>query len=126
VIAARSQDQQLVRAASIFGQEQINKALSGGGANRQSLTSLRIIVNTDQDTLRLYVAPDTLLAALWLQCARVMTENIIFRACGHCGKWFEVSPDAKRKQSKYCQDRCKVAAHRARKAALAAAIDPWK
>jgi hypothetical protein len=59
--------------------------------------------------------PQTLLAAIWFQCARVLTDRPKFKQCEHCGKWFELSPDAHRRQSKYCDERCKVAAYRVRK-----------
>jgi lipocalin len=117
-MAARTESEQLLRFASGWAQRQINDALSGTGAGTrsQSLTSVRILADTDRNAMRIRIVPDTLLAAMWLQCARVLTEKVTFRACEHCGKWFEVSPDAKRRQSKYCSDRCKVAAYRARRA----------
>jgi hypothetical protein len=54
------------------------------------------------------------LGAMWFQCARVLTENYTFRQCENCGKWYEVSADARKKRSKYCSDRCRVAGNRAK------------
>jgi hypothetical protein len=66
--------------------------------------------------MTLRIVPETLIGAMWFQCARALTLNPSFRACRNCGKWFELSPDTRRKQSIYCSDRCKVAAYRAKKA----------
>jgi len=49
--------------------------------------------------MTLRIVPETLLAALWFQCARVLTLNPTFRACMNCGKWFELLPDKRRKQA---------------------------
>jgi hypothetical protein len=114
VVNAPTSGEQLLRAARAWAQDEINEAMSGGGKPVQSLTSVRILLNTDRDVMRLHLVPDTLLAAMWLQCARVLTENVTFSDCQHCGKWFEVSPDQRRRNTKYCTDRCKVAAYRKR------------
>ena len=119
-VEGRTEEEQMIRFASGWAQEHINAAMSDSGAERQALTSARVILNTDRNALRLHIIPDTLLAAMWLQCARVLTENPTFKVCGHCGKWFELAPDTKRRQSKYCEPRCKVAAYRIRKATSSA------
>ena len=115
-LEGRTEADRIIRFASGWVQEHINTAMSESGPERQALTSARVILNTDRNALRLHIIPDTLLAAMWLQCARVLTENPTFKVCEHCGKWFELSPDTKRRQSKYCEPRCKVAAYRIRKA----------
>ncbi|HWF84026.1 MAG TPA: hypothetical protein VG222_04240, partial [Vicinamibacterales bacterium] len=66
---------------------------------------------------------DTLLGAMWLQCARVLSDNPTFKACEHCGKRFELAADKRRRNSLYCSDRCKVAAHRARRAIIPMTCD---
>jgi hypothetical protein len=113
----RTEDERIVRFASGWAQEHINKAMSSG-RSEHSMTSVRILLNHEADAMRLHIVPDTLLAAMWLQCARVLTLNPTFRACERCGTWFELSADKKRKHTKYCSDRCKVSAYRNRKAAI--------
>jgi hypothetical protein len=115
VMQSDDEAEQLRRAARAWAQTVINEAMSSGGNTKQSLTSVRILLNPDRSTMRLHLVPDTLLAAMWLQCSRVLTENVTFRACEQCLKWFEVSPDQRRRNTKYCTDRCKVAAYRVRK-----------
>ena len=107
----RDDDERLIRFASGWAQKQINDAM--GGSEKETATSVRILMNDEKDGMTLHIVPDTLLAAMWLQCARALTENPTFKACEHCGKWFELAPGARRKNSKYCSVRCKVAAHRA-------------
>jgi hypothetical protein len=108
----RTELDRLKRFASIWAQKKINEAI--GDADNGTGTSVRVLLNDVKDGMAIHIVPDTLLGAMWLQCARVLTENPTFKACENCGKWFELSPDARRKNSKYCSDRCKVAAHRAR------------
>lgn len=109
---ARDDNERLLRFASGWAQDIINKAM--GNSDRGTSTSVRVLMNHVKDGMMMHIVPDTLLAAMWLQCARALTESPTFRACERCGKWFEVSPAARRRNSKYCSDRCKVAAHRAR------------
>jgi hypothetical protein len=112
-----SNDVAMVRFAKGWCQSEINEALAGGrSGERESLTAATVLYNHLREDMTLHIVPKTLLAGMWLQCARVLSMNVSFRACEHCGKWFEVSPDARRKQTKYCDARCKVAAYRQRKA----------
>jgi hypothetical protein len=116
--------EQLLRVARGWSQGRINAAMSNvDERRRQSLTSARVLLSPERGSFRLHVVPDTLLAAMWLQCARVLTENVTNRTCEHCKKWFEVSPDSRRTNSKYCSDRCKVAAYRIRKSAAAKYVE---
>jgi hypothetical protein len=103
--------ERLKRIASAWAQKRINDAL--GNADNSTNTSVRILLNA-KGGMSLHIVPDTLLAAMWLQCARVLTENPTFKACEKCGKWFEISPEMRRKSTMYCSAKCKVAAHRAR------------
>ena len=113
----QSQRESLVRAARGWAQTRINSALSGSGPgqNRYASTTARVLFNLERRDLSLHFVPSNLLAAMWLQCARVLVENPQFRSCDHCGKWFELSPESRRKHAKYCSDKCKVAAYRKRK-----------
>ena len=114
---ADSDDDALVRIAQGWTQNEINSAMSA--SEKGTLTSTRVIFDHDRESMTLHVTPRTLLGALWFQCARVLTLNPTFRSCEHCGKWFELSAESRRKHSKYCSGRCKVAAYRARKASSA-------
>jgi hypothetical protein len=114
---ASTEDERLLRFAKGWTQAQINEALIGK-STREALVSTRILFNHERKDMALHVVPRSLLAAIWLQCARVLTLNPEFRQCHNCGKWFELSHDARRKTTKYCEDRCKVAAYRKRKDAV--------
>ena len=115
---ARSDDEVLIRIAQGWAQDKINDAM--GDNKKGTLTSARILLDHERDRMGLHVTPHSLIGALWLQCARVLTLNPTFKSCEHCGKWFEMSADARRKQSKYCSNRCKVAAYRVRRAQASA------
>jgi len=110
--AAKSEDEALLRAAQGWAQHEINEAVSGGRA--QTPSTVRILFDADAEKMVLRVCPSNLLAAMWLQCARVLTLNPTFKACEHCGKWFELSAEQRRRRSKYCSGRCKVAHYRAK------------
>lgn len=114
--AAGTHEDALIRFATGWAQYEINKAIADSDSKRQTLTHARVLFDVDRGRMMLRVVPDNLLGAMWLQCARALTDNPVFKECEHCGKWFELSPDNRRKQSKYCSDRCKVAAYRVRKA----------
>jgi hypothetical protein len=109
---AQTADETLLRFATGWAQEQINQALEGKRGEHETLTVARVLFNVEDERMILHVAPRSLLAALWLQCARVLTLNPTFKRCEYCGNWFETSPDAKRRQAKYCSDRCRVAKYR--------------
>jgi hypothetical protein len=123
--AAGSQDAVILRFAQGLTQALINAAIHGDRHEGLASTSARVLLAPDRDKMVLHIVPHNLLGAMWLQCARVLTENTSFRQCEQCLKWFEISADQRRKQSKYCSDRCKVSAYRARKAKqVAEANDP--
>ncbi len=115
---AASDDEAVVRVAQGWAQEKINKAM--GDDEKATITSARIIFENDSgrdsDRMGLHITPRSLIGAMWLQCARILTLNPRFKSCEHCGKWFEISAEGRRGQSKYCSSRCKVAAYRSRKA----------
>jgi hypothetical protein len=111
---ADSDAEALLRVARAWAQEQINEAIGG---NKQPGTncSARVVFDHEREHMTIRIVPETLIGAMWFQCARVLTLDPAFRECKHCGKWFELSPDTRRKQAIYCSDRCKVAAYRERK-----------
>lgn len=63
----------------------------------------------------LYIAPNNLLSAMWLQFAQAISLNTEFRKCLHCPAWFSFGPGTnRRKTAFYCSARCRRAAHRSR------------
>jgi hypothetical protein len=65
--------------------------------------------------LSLQLVSDTLLAALWLQFAQAIHGNKDYRACGACGRFFELDPAVARTNRLYCSDACRSKAYRTRK-----------
>lgn len=111
---AESPDEAVLRLARGWVHEQINDALAGRRLDGEPMTSARLAFTASAGRMTIEVTPRSLLGALWLQCARVLTVNPTFRTCAHCGRLFEVAPGVRRRHARYCADRCKVAAHRAR------------
>ena len=79
------------------------------------MVSAQVLFNDAAEGHEIQVVPQSLIGAIWLQCARVLTLNLSFRSCRHCGKTLEVSPEARRPNARYCNSGCKVAAFRERK-----------
>jgi len=111
---APSENEAILRIARGWAQGEINEGMEGK-SQPESISSARVIFDVEKKSMTMRVTPHSLLGAIWLQCARMLTLNPAFRECAHCAKWFELSPDTRRRQSKYCSDRCKVAAYRRRK-----------
>jgi hypothetical protein len=114
-IAADSEDESILRIARGWAQTVVNDAMSGSGRNPDAMTSAHVVLNKDTQQMSLHIVPTNLLAAMWLQCAWVLTSEGTFKTCENCGKRFEVAPGKRRRQSLYCSTACKVAAYRARK-----------
>jgi len=114
---APTEAEKLLRLATAFAQEEINEAMSG---ESNTTSAARLLFDVARKDISLFLAPNTLLAAMWLQCATTLTGESHPRVglCQHCGKRFAVTGrTGRRRDSKYCSSRCKVAAHRAHKAA---------
>ena len=62
----------------------------------------------------LQTIPTNLLAALWIQLGRAVTENKRFHSCSTCKRWFEVSPPLNRTSRDYCSNACRSRAYRSR------------
>lgn len=71
---------------------------------------------TARRRLRLEFVPRSLLAVLWLQCARLAEGSQKYRRCRNCDSWFLISPEGfgRRRQAIYCSSRCNVQAFRKR------------
>ncbi len=65
-----------------------------------------------------FLEPDSLLTAIWLQFGIAVQENKHFKQCVQCGSWFAVHPGQARSDRQYCSDSCRYKAYRARKARL--------
>lgn len=64
---------------------------------------------------RLLFRPSTLADFLLLEAALAREAGAVARQCEHCGKAFLTGPlTARRSTARYCSDRCRVAAMRAR------------
>ena len=78
-------------------------------------TGLEMTMGGDpaQGTARLYVAPTSLLGAMWLQFAEAISEQKDYGRCLLCGKPFEISTAeaGARTNRRFCSDACKNQFH---------------
>ena len=81
--------------------------------------SPRLLWDEDRERLGLYIVPDGLIGALWLQFARAAERNTTFRRCAECGSWFELAPGTGRSDKLYCSTPCRIRAYRRRQAEAA-------
>jgi hypothetical protein len=56
---------------------------------------------------RLIFEPTNLLAAIWLQFARAVTEGYQLQTCAGCGEYFQVGKGARRSHTKTCSAKCR-------------------
>lgn len=66
---------------------------------------------------RIIFEPTNLLAAMWLQFARAVTEEYQLQMCEGCGEYFQVGKGARRMHTKTCSSRCRQRASRIRRQA---------
>jgi hypothetical protein len=59
--------------------------------------------------LRLFIVPESLIAAIWLQFACAIDGNRKYRSCKNCKKWFEVGRAGRRADAETCSDSCRAA-----------------
>jgi hypothetical protein len=72
---------------------------------------------------RMVFRPSTLEDVLYMECALALEVGAVLARCEHCNKAFLTGAlTGRRSHAKYCSDRCRVAAMRARKAAK----ETWK
>jgi transposase-like protein len=79
--------------------------------------SPRLLWEPNRDRLGLYIVPDGLIGALWLQFARAVERDARFRQCTECTTWFEVAPGRGRTDKQFCSTACRTRAYRKRQAA---------
>ena len=102
----------LVKPALHYVQSKINAKLEGRA-------SPRLLWDTERERLVLYIVPDGLVGALWLQFARAVERDGKFRQCAECGIWFELAPGTARADKLYCSTPCRTKAYRKRQAEAA-------
>ena len=78
--------------------------------------SPRLLWEPNRDRLGLYIVPDGLIGALWLQFARAVEREARFRQCLECTTWFEVAPGRGRTDKQFCSTACRTRAYRKRQA----------
>jgi hypothetical protein len=99
----------LIRPALHYVQSKINTKLQGRA-------SPRLLWDPNRERLILYIVPDGLIGALWLQFARAVERDSRFRQCAECGIWFELAPGTARADKLYCSTPCRTKAYRKRQA----------
>jgi hypothetical protein len=102
----------LVKPALHYVQSTINRQLEGRA-------SPRLVWDANRERLGLYIVPDGLVGALWLQFARAVERDRQFRQCAECGIWFELAPGTARADKLYCSTPCRTKAYRKRQAEAA-------
>jgi hypothetical protein len=78
--------------------------------------SPRLLWEQSRDRLGLYIVPEGLIGALWLQFARAVERDARFRQCPECTTWFEVAPGRGRTDKQFCSNACRTKAYRKRQA----------
>ena len=86
--------------------------------------SPRLLWEQSRDRLGLYIVPEGLIGALWLQFARAVERDAKFRQCAECTTWFELAPGRGRTDKQYCSTACRTKAYRKRQAEAVAAA--WR
>jgi hypothetical protein len=99
----------LVKPALHYVQSTINEKLEGRA-------SPRLLWDANRERLGLYIVPDGLVGALWLQFARAVERDSRFRQCAECCLWFELAPGTARADKLYCSTPCRTKAYRKRQA----------
>jgi hypothetical protein len=99
----------LVKPALHYVQSKVNEKL-------QARASPRLLWDQNRERLGLYIVPDGLIGALWLQFARAIERDSKFRQCAECGIWFELAPGTARADKLYCSTPCRTKAYRKRQA----------
>jgi hypothetical protein len=77
----------------------------------------RFLSQEDRPIPKVILEPQSLLGALWLQFAATVDARKTFTSCQRCGAPFEISRDprtGKRRDARFCSDRCRVGYYRDR------------
>jgi hypothetical protein len=81
--------------------------------------SPRLLWEENRERLGLYLVPDGLIGALWLQLSRAVERDARFRQCLECETWFEFAPGRGRTDKQFCSTACRTKAYRRRQAEAA-------
>jgi len=113
---------ELADVARIFGRhemplhEQVLSTLATLTSNNLSReVDLRIEAAGAGVGFRMEAVPRSLYGVLWLDLASTLIGDYVTARCEWCGDWFTMTPSSARRNKRYCSDKCRVAAHRARK-----------
>jgi hypothetical protein len=98
----------LVQPALHHVQQVANKQLRGR-------VSPRLLWDEERGRLNLYLVPEGLVGALWLQFAGAVERDTDFRRCSECGLWFELAPGTARSDKLFCSNGCRTKAYRRRR-----------
>jgi hypothetical protein len=102
----RLRREQVILPARVMLQRLINEHLEGH-------VSGKLLFDPTFSRLNLYMAPENLLSALWLQLAKAVDGNKVYSQCEECRNWFEVSsPDGGRADKRFCNTACRARAWR--------------
>ena len=74
----------------------------------------RLLWDPNHRRMSLYLAPTSLLGAIWLQLAQAIQGNKQYRQCEQCLRWFEVGAQV-REDAKFCKQSCRSKAYRERR-----------
>ncbi len=100
---------EIVVPALLFVQHEINRNIYGAVS-----PAMLFDFEANSAQLKLYMRPDNLLSALWLQFAQAVTGNKEYRQCRQCGAWYEILPGTTRSDRAYCSNACRSKAYRSR------------
>jgi hypothetical protein len=87
--------------------------------NMRKRASPRLIRNETRSQFSIWLVPEGLIGAVWVQFARAVERNNEFRRCSECGIWFELSPQTARSHKQFCSNACRTKAYRKRQAEAA-------
>ena len=62
--------------------------------------------------MKLQLVPMDLLACMWVQLAKSISENRKHRKCQGCDLWFEIGGQGGRPDKRYCSDACRMRINR--------------
>jgi hypothetical protein len=97
-----------------------NKKIQDSAAQLESLANESLTANTHhgltwvKDVFIFASQSINLLGTMWTQLARAVAENIEYRQCMWCYRYFELSPGVNRADRKYCSNSCRASAGRKR------------
>ncbi|HYI94795.1 MAG TPA: hypothetical protein VEX68_14710 [Bryobacteraceae bacterium] len=97
----------LIDPAKLFIQEELNHWI------QHLQLEVRLLWNEELSKLQAAFVPVHLIGALWVQFLTAVTEDLSFRKCNQCRRWFS---EAARAAKVFCSDACRMKAYRLRKA----------